>query len=118
MVNFLGWIFEEVNEVYFLFFCKEDEYRFLKIIYYLGKGVIIEIFLDKKRFIIFSFVLRECLGYYIYGEWWVYRIKKVFFDKGLLGCLLYIISVNMYSVMNSFFVEEVLIIEKKGKMIF
>ncbi len=113
--NFLGRTFEEVNEVYPLFSCKEDEHRFLKIIYYLGKGAITETLSDKKRLITFSPVLRERLGHHIHGERWAYRIKKELFDKGLLGRPLHIISANMHSVMNSLFAEEALTTEKKGK---
>ena len=113
--NFLGRTFEEVNEVYSLFACKEDEHRFLKIIYYLGKGAITETLTDKKRLITFSPVLRERLGHHIHGERWAYRIKKELFDKGLLERPLHIISANMHSVMNSLFAEEALTTEKKGK---
>jgi len=113
--NFLGRTFEEVNEVYPLFSCKEDEHRFLKIIYYLGKGAIAEALSDKKRLITFSPVLRERLGHHIHGERWAFRIKKELFNKGLLDRPIHIISANMHSVMNSLFAEDALTTEKKGK---
>ncbi|MEZ4818073.1 MAG: hypothetical protein R2776_08920 [Flavobacteriaceae bacterium] len=113
--NFLGRTFEEVNEIYPQFSCKEDEHRFLKIIYYLGKGAINETLTEKKRLITFSTVLRERLGHHIHGERWAYRIKSELHQKGLLQRPLHIISANMHSVMNSLYVEEALISEKKDK---
>ncbi|MEZ4780022.1 MAG: hypothetical protein R2786_11655 [Flavobacteriaceae bacterium] len=113
--NFLGRTFEEVNEIYPQFSCKEDEHRFLKIIYYLGKGAINETLTEKKRLITFSAVLRERLGHHIHGERWAYRIKNELHQKGLLQRPLHIISANMHSVMNSLYAEEALISEKKDK---
>ncbi|MEZ4857346.1 MAG: hypothetical protein R2781_00875 [Flavobacteriaceae bacterium] len=113
--NFLGRTFEEVNEVYHLFSCKEDEHRFLKIIYYLGKGAITEQLTDKKRLITFSPVLRERLGHHIHGERWASRIKKELYERGWLQRPLHIISANMHSVMNSLYAEEALPVEKKEK---
>ena len=74
--NFLGRTFEEVSDIYPQFSCKEDEHRFLKIIYYLGKGAIKEVLTQEKRLITFSPVLRERLGHHIHGERWAIRIKK------------------------------------------
>ncbi|MEZ4859421.1 MAG: hypothetical protein R2781_11490 [Flavobacteriaceae bacterium] len=113
--NFLGRTFEEVTEAYPLFACKEDEHRFLKIIYYLGKGAIDEVLTDKKRLITFSPVLRERLGHHIHGERWAYRIKKELHTRGWLQRPLHIISANMHSVMNSLYAESSLTVEKKGK---
>ena len=103
--NFLGRTFEEVNEVYPDFVCPEDEHRFLKIIYYLGKGAIEEHLHDKKRLITFSPVLRERLGHHIHGEDWAFRIKRVLHDMDLIDRPLHIISANMHSVMNTLFAE-------------
>ncbi|MDC8005082.1 hypothetical protein POV27_13550 [Aureisphaera galaxeae] len=113
--NFLGRTFEEVSEVYPQFSCKEDPDRFLKIIYYLGKGAIAEHLRDEKRLITFSPVLRERLGHHIHGERWAYRIKQELLSKGLLERPIHIISANMHSVMNSLFAEISLTTEKRGK---
>lgn len=106
--NFLGRTFEEVNEVYTDFACPEDEHRFLKIIYYLGKGAIEEHLHDKKRLITFSPVLRERLGHHIHGEDWAFRIKRVLHDMNLIERPLHIISANMHSVMNTLFAKAAL----------
>ncbi|MBX2828745.1 MAG: hypothetical protein KTR22_11310 [Flavobacteriaceae bacterium] len=113
--NFLGRTFEEVSEVYPQFSCKEDKDRFLKIIYYLGKGAIEEHLKDEKRLITFSPVLRERLGHHIHGERWAYRIKQELLNKGLIERPIHIISANMHSVMNSLFAEYSLTTEKRGK---
>ncbi|GAB5400738.1 MAG: hypothetical protein Aureis2KO_23230 [Aureisphaera sp.] len=113
--NFLGRTFEEVSEVYPQFSCKEDPDRFLKIIYFLGKGAIAEHLRDEKRLITFSPVLRERLGHHIHGERWAYRIKQELLNNGLIGRPIHIISANMHSVMNSLFAEHSLTTEKRGK---
>jgi hypothetical protein len=106
--NFLGRTFEEVNEVYDDFACPEDEHRFLKIIYYLGKGAIAEHLHDKKRLITFSPVLRERLGHHIHGEAWAFRIKNALHEMQLFERPLHIISANMHSVMNTLYAEAAL----------
>ena len=113
--NFLGRTFEEVTEAFPKFGCKEDENRFLKIIYYLGKGAIEEIIEDKQRLITFSPVLRERLGHHIHGERWASRIKEELHKRNWFHRPLHIISANMHSVMNSLFAEEALTTERKGK---
>jgi hypothetical protein len=115
--NFLGRTFEEVNEVYTAFSCKENEHRFLSIIYHLGKGAIQEIVKTEKRIITFSPVLRERLGHHIHGERWAFNIKETLDEKGLLKRPIHIISANMHSVMNSLYAEKALPNEaKKGRM--
>ena len=74
--SFLGRTFEEVRAVYPDFACPEDDHRFLKIIYYLGKGAIREALKNQKRLITFSPVLRERLGHHIHGERWAHAIKQ------------------------------------------
>lgn len=111
--NFLGRTFEEVNEIYPQFSCPEDEHRFLKIIYYLGKGALEEELQDKKRLITFSPVLRERLGHHIHGERWAYRVKNELYERGLIDRPIHIISANMHSVMNSLFAEMSLSTEAK-----
>jgi hypothetical protein len=115
--NFLGRTFEEVNEVYTAFSCKENEHRFLSIIYHLGKGAIHEVVKTEKRIITFSPVLRERLGHHIHGERWAFNIKETLDKKGLLKRPIHIISANMHSVMNSLYAEKALPNEaKKGRM--
>lgn len=106
--NFLGRTFEEVHEVYPDFASQEDEHRFLKIIYYLGKGALDEHLHDKKRLITFSPVLRERLGHHIHGERWAHRIKEALFENNLLDRPIHVISANMHSVMNTLFAEVAL----------
>ncbi len=114
--NFLGRTFEEVSDIYPQFSCKEDEHRFLKIIYYLGKGAIKEVLTQEKRLITFSPVLRERLGHHIHGERWAIRIKKELHKRGWLERPLHIISANMHSVMNTLYAEKALSsADKKGK---
>jgi len=115
--NFLGRTFEEVNEVYADFSCEEDEHRFLKIIYYLGKGAMAERLNEKKRLITFSPVLRERLGHHIHGERWAERIKEVLYNEQLMDRPIHIISANMHSVMNTLFAEDALSSEIKNKTV-
>ena len=111
--NFLGRTFEEVNEVYSSFANRQNEHRFLSIIYYLGKGAIEEIQGKEKRIITFSPVLRERLGHHIHGEKWALTIKKTLEGLGLIGRPLHIISANMHSVMNTLFARKALGTEYK-----
>jgi Family of unknown function (DUF6909) len=113
--NFLGRTFEEVSEIYTEFSYEEDEHRFLKIIYYLGRGAIDEVLEKKQRLITFSPVLRERLGHHIHGERWATRIKKELHDRKWLQRPLHIISANMHSIMNSLYAERALVPESKGK---
>ena len=113
--NFLGRTFEEVSNAYPEFSCKEDPDRFLKIIYFLGKGAVAEHIEDEKRLITFSPVLRERLGHHIHGERWAYRIKQELFNKGFIDRPIHIISANMHSVMNTLFADVALASEKKNK---
>ena len=111
--NFLGRTFEEVNEVFPLFACKENPNRFLHIVYYLGRLAIEEATGKEKRIITFSPVLRERLGHHIHGEKWALRIKNTLFEKELLHRPIHIISANMHSVMNTLFAEIALPAETK-----
>ncbi|TDI81595.1 MAG: hypothetical protein E2O83_00655 [Bacteroidetes bacterium] len=115
--NFLGRTFEEVNEVYADFSSEEDEHRFLKIIYHLGKGAMEEHLNEKKRLITFSPVLRERLGHHIHGERWAERIKEVLYNEQLMDRPIHIISANMHSVMNTLFAEDALSSEIKNKTV-
>lgn len=113
--NFLGRTFEEVSEIYPEFACKEDEHRFLRIIYYLGKGALREVLEDKQRLITFSTVLRERIGHHIYGEKWAHRIKTELQKRNWFNRPLHIISANMHSIMNTLFAEKALPTDRKGK---
>ncbi|MGV6827956.1 MAG: DUF6909 family protein [Flavobacteriales bacterium] len=101
--NFIGRTFEEVKEVYSDFASKNNENRFLHIIYYLGKLAIEELVNNDKRIITFTPVLRERLGHHIHGERWAYKIKKTLEEKELLERPIHIISANMHSVMNTLY---------------
>lgn len=113
--TFLGRTFEEVSQVYHLFACNEDEHRFLKLIYYLGKGALQEHLKNEARIITFSPVLRERLGHHIHGERWANRIKKALHDNHWIERPLHIISANMHSVMNTLYAEKALASEKNIK---
>ena len=113
--SFLGRTFEEVRAVYSDFACPEDDHRFLKIIYYLGKGAIKEALKNQKRLITFSPVLRERLGHHIHGERWAHAIKQQLEAQGMLDRPLHIISANMHSVMNSLYARIALANDLKGK---
>jgi len=113
--SFLGRTFEEVRAVYPDFACPEDEHRFLKIIYFLGKGAIREALKNQKRLITFSPVLRERLGHHIHGERWAHAIKQKLEALNLIGRPLHVISANMHSVMNSLYATKALANDLKGK---
>ncbi len=106
--NILGRTFHEVNEVYAKFATLDDEHRFLKIIYYLGKLALEEFIESEKRIITFSPVLRERLGHHIHGELWANTIKSTLKKNDLLNRELHIISANMHSVMNTLFAKPAL----------
>ncbi len=113
--NFLGRTFDEVSEIYPEFSCEQDEHRFLKIIYFLGKGAIAEVMEGNRRLITFSPVLKERLGHHIHGERWAQRIKEELLKQGWMERPLHIISANMHSVMNSLFAKTALPKEAKDK---
>jgi len=104
----LGRTFLEVNEIYNKFATSEDEHRFLKIIYHLGKLALAEFIENDKRIITFSPILRERLGHHIHGEFWANHIKSVLKQKDLLNRELHIISANMHSVMNTLYAKVAL----------
>lgn len=104
----LGRTFHEVNEMYSKFETPDDEHRFLKIIYNLGKLALDEFTQSKKRVIIFSPILRERLGHHIHGEYWANTVKSTLEEKNLLDRELHIISANMHSVMNTLYAKEAL----------
>jgi hypothetical protein len=108
LANILGRSYKELNSAYRQFASKDDEDRFLKIIYWMGKLAIDEINLGEKRTITFSPNLRERLGHHIHGEQWAKNIKLFLLEKQLLTRPLHIISANMHSVMNVLYIQEAL----------
>lgn len=56
----------------------------------------------------FFSMLCDWVGYYVYGEKWVVVICQVIMEYDMFDCFLYVVSVNLYSVMNLFYVEVVL----------
>lgn len=113
--NILGRTFEEVSAIAPLFNTKNNNKRFLEIIYWLGKLAIAETVKDEKRIVTFSPVLRERLGHHIHGEVWAEDIKKALKNLNLIHRPIHIISANMHSVMNSLYAPLALKTELKNK---
>ena len=113
--NILGRTFREVTTIYPMFAIKENNERFLHIVYWLGKLAMDEMLNNNKRIVTFSPVLRERLGHHIHGEIWANKIKEVLLEKNLLHRPLHIISANMHSVMNTLYAPEALKTELKKK---
>jgi len=113
--SLLGRTYKEVSEIYSKFSYNGDEHRFLKIIYYLGKGAIKEELNNEFRLITFSTALRERLGHHIHGERWALHIKRELHTRGWIDRPLHIISANMHSVMNTLYAKEALQTILKGK---
>ena len=101
--NILGRTFQEVSAIYSQFSAPNNEKRFLKLIYWLGKRAIEETLESDKRLVTFSPLLRERLGHHIHGEIWADAIKTELDKKELLNRPIHIISANMHSVMNTLF---------------
>lgn len=116
--NILGRTFNELTEAYPNFASEGQPERLLHIIYWLGKLAIEEKINNNKRTITFSPVLRERLGHHIHGEIWADKIKSVLHKNSLLERPIHIISANMHSVMNSFFVKSTLKTRDSKKDIF
>jgi hypothetical protein len=113
--NILGRTFKEVSAIAPLFNTKNNNKRFLEIIYWLGKLAIAETVKDEKRIVTFSPVLRERLGHHIHGEVWAEDIKKALKSLNLIHRPIHIISANMHSVMNSLYAPLALKTELKTK---
>ncbi len=111
--SILGRKYSEVKTAYQTFSTEKHPYRFLHLIYWLGKLAINEDFLDQRRSIRFSSVLNEEIGHHIYGEIWANDIKKVLYDNNLLDRPIHIISANMHSVMNSIYANDALKTKEK-----
>ena len=109
--NFIGRTFEEVKNIFPYFATEQDENRFFKIIYYMGKLAMQEVLSEEKRTISFSPVLRERLGHHVHGERWAERIKGVLHQEGLLERPIHVISANMHSVMNTLYAPKALSLE-------
>lgn len=113
--NILGRTFREVTTIFSMFSTRENNERFLHIVYWLGKLAMDEMLNNNKRIVTFSPVLRERLGHHIHGEIWANKIKEVLLEKNLLSRPLHIISANMHSVMNTLYAPEALKTELKKK---
>lgn len=113
--SILGRTFQELTMIYPKFSTSENQDRFLKLVYSLGKMAIQEAVKNQKRIITFSPVLRERLGHHIHGEIWANHIKAHLLEKGLMERPLHIISANMHSVMNTLFTPVALKAELKKK---
>ncbi len=103
LANIIGRTFEEVLSVYSKFATKNNENKFLHLIYNLGQLALEEFLHHKKRTITFSPVVRERLGHHIHGEIWANNIKQQLLEKELFDRPLHIISANMHSVMNTLY---------------
>jgi hypothetical protein len=103
--NILGRTFEEISEMNQKLAEEDNQDRFLKVIYWLGKLALEEHTTGDKRTITFSPLLRERLGHHIHGERWSDTIKDFLYKKGLHQRPIHIISANMHSVMNSLFAK-------------
>ncbi len=103
LANIIGRTFEEVLSVYSKFATKNNENKFLHLIYNLGQLALEEFLHHKKRTITFSPVVRERLGHHIHGEIWANNIKQQLLEKKLFDRPLHIISANMHSVMNTLY---------------
>ncbi|AVR44850.1 hypothetical protein C7S20_05980 [Christiangramia fulva] len=116
--SILGRTFQELTMIYPKFSTSENQDRFLKLIYSLGKMAIQEAVKNDKRIITFSPVLRERLGHHIHGEIWANHIKAHLQKKGLLNRPIHVISANMHSVMNTVFAPVALKqeLKKKGEL--
>jgi len=106
--SILGRTFDEVSNIHETFSTKENQDRFLQLIYWLGKLAINENIEAKKRTITFSSVLIEEIGHHIYGDIWADNIKKVLKENKLLQRPIHIISANMHSVLNSIYAQGAL----------
>ncbi|WP_343486896.1 hypothetical protein [Allomuricauda sp. d1] len=108
VANILGRTFEEVTEMHRKLAKKENQDRFLNVVYWLGKLALEEVTTGNKRTITFSPLLRERLGHHIHGERWADTIKTTLHENGLLNRPVHIISANMHSVMNTLFAKKAL----------
>ncbi len=113
--SILGRTFNDIRTIYSKFSTTENQDRFLRIVWSLGKMAIRETLKNEKRIITFSPVLRERLGHHIHGEIWANDIKLKLIEKGLMDRPIHIISANMHSVMNTLYTPYALKNELKKK---
>ena len=106
--NILGRSFDEVSDTHAKLKTKEQEDRFLNIVYWLGNLAIEEETTGNKRTVTFTPLLRERIGHHIHGERWAKKIKETLKRNDLLNRPIHIISANMHSVMNSLFAKKAL----------
>lgn len=109
LASLMGRSYDETLNVYLkLQKNSEDNNRFFKIIYFLGKITYEEKFNNQIREIIFSDLLRERIGHHIYGERWAKNQKKILLKNKNYKKNLHIISANMHSVLNMLFAFDAL----------
>jgi len=108
LASLLGRTYTEVEEAYRYFATKEAPYKFIEIIYGMGKLALEEQLHKSPRIIRFSPLLRERLGHHIYGEKWANTIKDRLIKKKLIDRPIHLISANMHSVMNALFAQKAL----------
>ena len=94
--NILGRSFDEVSDTHAKLKTKEQEDRFLNIVYWLGNLAIEEETTGNKRTVTFTPLLRERIGHHIHGERWAKKIKETLKRNGLLNRPIHIISANMH----------------------
>ena len=106
--SLLGRVYDEIKAAYEDFKEVNDEHRFLKVIYYLGKTSHDEKFGNTTREITFSDLLRERVGHHIYGSIWSKNVKKLLLKNKNYQKKIHVISANMHSVMNMFYAFDTL----------
>lgn len=111
--NIIGRPYHEVFEIHKALATEEQPFRFLKVVYWLGKLAIDEVLEIRKRTILFSTILRERTGHHFHGEMWADRIKRELEKNNLINRPIHIISSNMHSVMNYIFAKQTF--EAKGE---
>ncbi len=113
--SILGRTFHEISTFYPKYSIPENQDRFLRLVWSLGKMAIREAVKNEKRIITFSPVLRERLGHHIHGESWANDIKLKLIENDLMNRPLHIISANMHSVMNTLYTPFAFKTELKKK---
>lgn len=105
--NIIGRPYNEVFATHQVLATESQPFRFLKVIYWLGKLAIDEVLEVRKRTILFSSILRERTGHHFHGEAWANSIKKELERQKIIHRPIHIISSNMHSVMNYIFAKQV-----------
>ena len=112
----IGRTFDETHEAVAKFEASPNTSSLFTIVYHLGKLAMDELFHGKDREISFSSTLRQRVGHHVYGELWANNIKKVLFEKGLIGRPIHIISANLHSVLNTIYGHQALMLNDFGEI--